>query len=54
MRGIRLVGPIFDRSQPEGGRAAHSGVPVITTNPSQPSPSDWRAASALSWSRTPR
>ena len=53
VRGIRLVGPIRLRSQPDGGRAAHSGVPVITTKPSQP-PSAWRAASALSWSRTPR
>ena len=53
MRGIRLVGPVRRRSQPEAGRAAHSGVPVITTKPSQP-PSFWRAASARSWSRTPR
>ena len=40
------------RSQPDGGRAAQSGVPAITTSASQPPPA-CRVASARSWSRTP-
>jgi hypothetical protein len=42
------------RSQPDAGRAAHSGVPLMTTSTSQPPLCCfWRDASAASWSLTP-
>ena len=52
--GARECGCVPARSQPEAGRAAHSGEPVITTSTSQPPLCCfWREASAASWSLTP-
>ena len=49
---MRLRAAVPERSQPDGGRAAQSGVPATTTSASQP-PSFWREASARSCSLTP-
>jgi hypothetical protein len=52
--GARERGWVPERSQPEAGRAAQSGVPVMTASTCQPPLCCfWREASAASWSLTP-